>query len=293
MNTTSHSEYLKLKSVYLKPVNNAFVSDEFLKQQWSELNYLSKPDFYNAEKEYKLFKKLLSQADISIIYFPIDESTTIDSIYCRDASIATDYGMIICNMGKEGRMNEPTSHEAVFRSNAEMILGSIKSPGTLEGGDVAWLDHKTLAVGHTYRTNEEGIKQLKAMLEPKGIEVIVADLPHYKGQQDVFHLMSILSPVDKDLAVVYSPLMPIKFRNELLDRGFELVEVPDEEFQSMGCNVLAIAPRHCIMVEGNTITKERLKKAGCKVDTYKGLEVSVKGGGGPTCLTRPLLREYL
>jgi len=198
--------------------------------------------------------------------------------------------MILCNMGKLDRINEPLSQRQVFIEDDIPILGEIKTPGTLEGGDVAWLDKKTLAVGHTYRTNEGGIKQLKKLLEPKGIEIIIAELPHYKGQQDVFHLMSILSPVDKDLAVVYSPLMPIKFRNELLKRGFEFIEVPDDEFESMGCNVLAISPRQCIMVKGNPITKKRLEDAGCNVKTYKGKEISVKGGGGPTSLTRPLIR---
>jgi N-dimethylarginine dimethylaminohydrolase len=147
-----------------------------------------------------------------------------------------------------------------------------------------------LAVGYSYRTNEAGIIQLKELLEPKGISVLVVDLPHYRGKEDVFHLMSILSPVDKDLAVVYSPLMPIKFRNELLKRGFQLIEVPEVEFDSMGCNVLAISPRECVMVEGNPITRGLLEKAGCRVTTYLGKEISVKGGGGPTCLTRPLVR---
>jgi len=195
-------------------------------------------------------------------------------------------------MGKGERINEPKSHLEIYTQNNIPVLGIIEAPGTLEGGDVAWLDKKTLAVGHTYRTNPEGITQLKALLEPKGIEIIVVELPHYKGKNDVFHLMSILSPVDKDLAVVYSPLMPIKFRNELLDRGFELIEVPDEEFDSMGCNVLAIAPRQCLMVAGNPKTKQLLERTGCKVTTYKGEEISIKGGGGPTCLTRPMQRSY-
>ena len=195
-------------------------------------------------------------------------------------------------MGKGGRINEPQSHLEIFETNNISVLGIIESPGTLEGGDVAWLDENTLAVGHTYRTNLEGIAHLKTLLEPRGIEVIVAELPHYKGEQDVFHLMSILSPVDKDLAVVYSPLMPIKFRNELLVRGFELIEVPDEEFESMGCNVLAIAPRKCIMVDGNPKTKQLLELKGCEVSTYEGKDISVKGGGGPTCLTRPMKRVF-
>lgn len=290
MKTTHHSEYLKLQSVYLKSVKNAFVSDIHLKEQWRDLNYLSQPDFDKSIEEYEAFVKFLGEIEIN--YFPFEDSVTIDSIYCRDASIATVFGMILCNMGKSGRINEPKSQKQIFIKNNIPILGEIKFPGTLEGGDVAWLDEKTLAVGHTYRTNEKGISQLKKLLEPKGIEIIVAELPHYKGKQDVFHLMSILSPIDKDLAVVYSPLMPIKFRNTLIERGFMFVEIPDEEFESMGCNVLAIAPRQCIMVDGNPKTQKALIKAGCKVVTYKGHEISIKGGGGPTCLTRPLLRSF-
>ena len=292
MKTTHHSEYLKLKSVYIKTVKNAFVSDKLLKEQWKDLNYLSQPNFKESEEEYKAFQNCLEEEGIALHYFPFDDKVKIDSIYCRDASIATNFGMILCNMGKEGRINEPKSHLQEYKNKNITILGTIQSPGTVEGGDVAWIDNKTLAVGHTYRTNSVGISQLKALIEPKGIEVIVVELPHYKGKEDVFHLMSIFSPVDKNLAVVYSPLMPIKFRNELLERGFELIEVPEEEFESMGCNVLAIAPRHCVVVEGNSKTKKLLIEANCKVKVYKGNAISVKGGGGPTCLTRPLLRVY-
>ena len=215
----------------------------------------------------------------------------MDSIYCRDASIATSKGMIICNMGKEGRRNEPIAQQKAYEAQGIPLLGVITAPGTIEGGDVAWLDSKTLAVGHTYRTNEEGIKQVKALLNPLGVEVITVPMPHYRGPADVFHLMSVLSPVDNNLAVVYSPLIPIVFRNELIARGYELVEVPESEFDSMGCNVLALAPRKCLMVKGNPITKSRLEAAGCKVIEYEGAEISVKGGGGPTCLTRPILRS--
>jgi len=292
MKTTHHSEYLKLRSVYLKPVKNAFVSDIHLSEQWRDLNYLSRPDFDEAIDEYSAFEKCLIDENVALHFFPYDENVKIDSIYCRDASIATDFGMILCNMGKYARINEPRSQKNTFNEYKVPILGTIEAPGTLEGGDVAWLDETTLAVGHTYRTNVEGIRQLRALLEPHGVKVIVAELPHYKGKQDVFHLMSILSPVDKDLTVVYSPLMPIKFRNELIKRGFEFIEVPDEEFESMACNVLAIAPRNCVVVAGNPITKGKLEDAGCSVSTYKGEEISIKGGGGPTCLTRPLLRSY-
>lgn len=290
MKETHHSEYLKLASVYIKSAENSFRSEKQLSEQWQELQFLSKPNFEQSLKEYNSFHLYFTNKNIETRFFPVDEKTWIDSIYCRDASIATDFGMIICNMGKKRRVYEPKAQLEAYQQNTLEILGEITFPGTLEGGDVAWLDQNTLAVGHTYRTNEAGIDQLKALLHPKGIEVIVVELPHYKGKEDVFHLMSILSPVDKNLAVVYSPLMPIKFRNELLGRGFQLIEVPEEEFESMGCNVLAVSPRDCLMVDGNPITKKLLEEAGCQVIAYKGNEISVKGGGGPTCLTRPMKR---
>ena len=290
MKVTRHSEYLKLASVYLKSAKNSFLSEEELSEHWETLQYLSKPNFKKSLEEYAAFQTFFREKNISTCFFPINKKTKIDSIYCRDASIATDFGIIICNMGKQGRIHEPYAQLEAYKMNNVNILGEIKFPGTLEGGDVAWLDQKTLAVGHTYRTNEEGISQLEGLLQPKGIEIIVVELPHYKGKSDVFHLMSILSPVDKNLAVVYSPLMPIKFRNELLERGFQLIEVPEQEFDSMGCNVLAVAPRDCLMVAGNPITKKLLEDAGASVHIYEGNEISVKGGGGPTCLTRPIDR---
>lgn len=288
---TCHSEYHRLTKVCIKPVKNAFINEVKLAEEWKSLNYLSQPDFKEAQKEYESFVSLLDHAKSDILALPIDSYLSADAIYCRDASIATDYGMIICNMGKGARKKEPAAQKDFFEANNIPILGTIKSPGTLEGGDITWLDKNTLAVGHTYRTNLDGIAQLKEFLAPYKIEVLVADLPHYKGPADVFHLMSILSPVDKDLAVVYSPLMPVSFRNKLLERGFNLIEVPENEFESMGCNVLAVAPRKCIMVAGNPHTEKLLRDAGCTVFTYKGEEISFKGGGGPTCLTRPIQRR--
>jgi N-dimethylarginine dimethylaminohydrolase len=291
MKVTCHSEYGRIRTLYIKDVDAAFIDDKTLTREWKPLNFLKKPDLKKSRKEYKAFENLLRKNNPDISFFPRDRSVKIDSIYCRDASLATDAGMIICSMGKPGRVNEPEAEKRAFETSGVKILGKIHAPGTFEGGDAAWIDHKTLAVGHTYRTNESGIRQLAALLEPLGVEVITVPLPHYKGPSDVFHLMSIFSPVDRDMAVVYSPLMPIAFRNDLKTRGFKFVEVPDDEFESMGCNVLAVAPREVIMVSGNPKTKSLLKKAGCKVFEYEGKEISVKGGGGPTCLTRPLLRE--
>ena len=167
MKITSHSEYLKLETVFIKSVKDAFVSKCDINTQWKELNYLSQPNFDMAITEYEAFKALLKDSKVDLKYFPKDNSVKIDSIYCRDASIATDFGMILCNMGKEGRIHEPNSQRVEYLKNNIPVFGEIYSPGTLEGGDVAWLDEKTLAVGYTYRTNEEGIKQLKQLLEPK------------------------------------------------------------------------------------------------------------------------------
>ena len=287
---SAHSESGKLKSLFIKKASAAFIDDAHISEHWEALNYLGKPDITKALEEYEAFEQILKDNGAEVLYLPQDDTVNMDSIYCRDAAIATDEGMIICNMGKEGRIKEPAAEKRAFEANGIAVLGVITAPGTVEGGDVAWLNEKTLAVGHTYRTNEEGIRQLTNLLAPLGVHVMSVPMPHYKGPSDVFHLMSVLSPVDSNLAVVYSPLIPIVFRNELIARGYELVEVPDEEFDSMGCNVLALAPRVCLMVKGNPITKSRLEKAGCKVIEYQGAEISVKGGGGPTCLTRPVMR---
>jgi N-dimethylarginine dimethylaminohydrolase len=192
-------------------------------------------------------------------------------------------------MGKPARRKEPAAQGDAFRAAGIPVIGAIEPPGTLEGGDVVWFDERTVAIGRGYRTNAEGVRQFRDCLEPH-VDVVVVPLPHYRGPEDVFHLMSILSPVDEDLAVVYSPLMPVPFREWLLARGTRFVEVPDEEFESMGANVLALAPRRVLLLDGNPVTRARLEAARAEVLTYDGSEISLKGGGGPTCLTRPLTR---
>ena len=290
MKPTAHTESGKLQSVLIKPVQHAFLDNERIDAEWEMLNYLGRPDLEKAVEEYAVFEQLLRDAGAEVHVLPPDENLTMDSLYCRDAAIITDHGAILCNMGKAARKKEPAAERLAFDRLGIPILGEIQAPGTLEGGDVAWLDRGTLAVGYSYRTNLSGIAQLEQLFRPFGMEILRVDLPHYKGPGDVFHLMSVFSPVAEDLAVVYAPLMPIAFRNELIRRGMRLVEVPDEEFDSMGCNVLALAPRTCLMVEGNPKTRAALEAEGCRVVTYRGEEISVKGGGGPTCLTRPIAR---
>jgi N-dimethylarginine dimethylaminohydrolase len=290
MNETAQSEVGTLRRVLLKHPREAFGAPERIDAEWRTLNFTAAPDLARAIDDYERFTAMLRASGTAIDFLPAAPGTTMDSLFVRDASIVCDRGAILCRMGKPQRAGEPEAQAASLRAAGVEVLGRIEPPGTLEGGDVAWLDARTLAVGRGYRTNDDGIRQLRALLGDAIDELIVVPLPHWRGPSDVFHLMSILSPVDRDLAVVYSPLMPVPFREALLARGMQLVEVPDAEFDSMGCNVLAIAPRRCVMVAGNPLTRDRLERAGCEVLEYEGAEISLKGGGGPTCLTRPLRR---
>ena len=221
---------------------------------------------------------------------PPDPRTTLDSIYVRDASLVSRSGSILCAMGKQERVTEPSAQEHTLEAAGMAISGRIEPPGRLEGGDLIWIDGRTIAVGRGYRTNAEGIHQLRHIVGSE-VDVMEVPLPHWRGQGDVMHLMSLISPLDRDLAVVYSRLLPVPFREWLLERGLRLVEVPDEEFDTMGTNVLALARRRCLMLSGNPLTRQALERTGCEVLEYEGAEISVKGAGGPTCLTRPLIRE--
>jgi N-dimethylarginine dimethylaminohydrolase len=194
-------------------------------------------------------------------------------------------------MGKAERATEPAAQENALDGLGFMIAGHITAPGTLEGGDVIWLDDETVAVGRGYRTNADGIRQLRALVG-ESVDVVEVPLPHWHGQSDVMHLMSLISPIDRDLVVVYSRLLPVPFREWLLERGMRLVEVPDQEFETMGTNVLALAPRRCLMLEGNPLTRRAIEQSGCEVLEYEGSEISVKGAGGPTCLTRPVRASH-
>ena len=229
--------------------------------------------------------------EIEINFLPKDSSTTLDSIYTHDPCVITDEGIILCNMGKNERQSEPSAISKYFESIDIPIIGSIHSPGKLEGGDVVWIDDQTLAIGEGYRTNSEGINQLKELIDPFVKKIISVPLPHWTGPNDCLHLMSNLSPIDNNLFLVYSKLLPVPFIEYLIERDIKLIEVPDEEYESMGCNVLALAPKIALMLKGNPITQSRLEAEDVKVYIYNGDEISLKGSGGPTCLTRPFLRS--
>jgi N-dimethylarginine dimethylaminohydrolase len=287
------SDFAPLSSVALKHPHDAFVDEPTIAAQWRALNFAAPPDLARAADEFERFADILQSAGAAVQLLPRDGRTTLDSIYVRDASIVCDRGVILCRMGKPAREHEPAAQEDAFArggSDRLPILGRIEPPGTVEGGDVCWLDTRTLVVGRGYRTNDDGIRQLRELLAGSVDELLVVPLPHWRGHAEVMHIMSLVSPVDRDLAVVYSPLLPVPFRERLLERGIALVEVPDDEFESMGTNVLALAPRSCVMLAGNPKTRGALERAGARVTVYEGQEINVKGGGGPTCITRPLRR---
>lgn len=289
MNFAPLNEFGPLRRVALRRPQESFIDQPAIDGQWRALNYTAPPDMARAIAEHDRLAAILREAGAEIDFLPADPSLGLDSIYVRDAAIVAPSGLVLCNMGKPARSAEPGVNGRALAQAGVPVAGAIADNGRIEGGDLVWLDDRTLAVGRTYRTNDDGIRQLKALVGSR-VEVIVAAMPHYRGPSDVFHLMSVLSPLDHDLALVYSPLMPIPFRERLLARGIRLVEVPDAEFDSMGCNVLALAPRRCLMVSGNPLTRAALEQAGVSVVEYDGMEISAKGQGGPTCLTRPLQR---
>jgi N-dimethylarginine dimethylaminohydrolase len=300
MTSAALTEVDRLIRVAVKHPRDAFIDSATIGRQWQDLGFLAPPDLDQASREHDRFIDALQAAGAAVHSLPPDADTTLDSIYVRDASIVCAKGLILCRMGKPQRIGEPAAQERALCGShawgppsggpAMPVCGRIESPGSAEGGDVIWLDSRTFVVGRGYRTNAEGIRQLRAILG-RDVDVIEVPLPHWRGQQDVMHLMSLISPIDHDMAVVYSRLLPVPFREWLLDRGIRLVEVPDEEFDTMGTNVLALAPSRCLMLSGNPRTRAALERAGAEVFEYEGSEISVKGAGGPTCLTRPLERR--
>ena len=283
------NEYGPLRRVALRHPCAAFGGPEAVAASWRALGYGAAPDFDRACADYGRFAAILADAGAAIDFLPAGNGLTLDSLYVRDAALIAPGGIVLANMGKAARDGEPEAMAAACQALGLSVAGRITGDGRLEGGDVIWLDQATCAVGQGYRTNAAGIGQLAELLGPE-VEVIVVPLPHYKGPHDVFHLMSIISPLDHDLALVHSPLMPVPFRDWLLARGIHLAEAAAEEFETLGCNALALGPRRCLMTEGNPQTRARLEAAGCEVLTYDGGEISMKGAGGPTCLTRPLVR---
>ena len=274
-----------LKKVLVRRPDEAFGSAD--PALW---HYVSQPDLERAQAEHDGLVTTLREAGCEVLYHQAELPEHADAIFTHDPVIVTDQGSVILRMGKEQRRGEEAAIGATLEELGVPTLAALEGEATAEGGDLLWLDHDTLAVGRGYRTNAEGLRQLTAALRPLGVETVEVQLPHGDGPVSCLHLMSVISMLDHDLAVVHLPLLPVPFVELLSDRGIELVEVPDQEYPTMGPNVLALAPRRCLMIEGNPVTGERLEAAGCEVLTYRGEELSLKAEGGATCLTRPILR---
>lgn len=280
-----HSMVSPLQRVLIKRPDEHFVVDD--PERW---HYTGVPDLAVAQEEHDVLTGLLRRAGCEVLGHEESQPDRADSVYVFDPVWITDHGAIVLSMGKALRRGEEQAMARRLEALDIPILFALKGDARAEGGDMFWLDERTLAVGRGFRTNAKGIDQLTRGLQPYGISVMPVDLPYFTGPEACLHLLSLISMVDVDLAVVYPPLMAVSFHEELERRGISQVVVPEEEFPTMGPNVLAVAPRHCIMLEGNPITQGRLEAAGCTVETYPGREISWRAEGGPTCLTRPILR---
>jgi dimethylargininase len=257
---------------------------------WRAYGWRFEPDPSTMAEEHEAFRALLGADGAEVVLAETPHGPDPDAIYAYDPALVADEGAILLRPGKEGRRGELDAMATDFVEAGVPIAGRLVAPALAEGGDTVWLDERTLLVGRGYRTNDEGILALQELLPE--VEVLSFDLPHHHGAGEVMHLMSFLSPLDDDLAAVYLPLMPVRLVELLREREIELVEVPDEEFESMGPNVLALGPRVALALAGNDETRRRMERAGVDVRVYRGDHISRPGDGGPTCLTRPLLRGH-
>lgn len=255
--------------------------------RWREHGWRAAPDQTAAAAEHETLCGLLEQAGAEVVVSGHDPGNP-DAIYTYDPVLVGREGAVLLRPGKESRRREPAAVVPTLEAAGVPVVAELEAPALAEGGDTLWLDERTLLVGIGYRTNEEAVPALEDAFQ--GVEVVVFDLPHWNGEREVMHLMSFISPLDRDLALVYPRIAPVRLLRLLAERGIGVVEVPDEEFASQGPNVLALGPRRALALEGNDLTRRRMERAGVDVTVYRGDEISKKGDGGPTCLTRPLLR---
>lgn len=253
-------------------------------------HYRTRPDMAAAQEEHDALVTLLRESGAEVI--PHDQPTTrsADAIYVHDPAIVTNAGAILLQMGKSLRKDEPQAIGAALAAAGIPMYRQLTGAARAEGGDLVWIDERTLAAGVGFRTNAEGVRQLEAALSPLDVAVVALPIPAPPDREACLHLMSFFSMLDRDLAVVHPPSLPPELAELLEARGVQCVAVAEQEIETMAPNVLAVAPRDCIMLEGSPLTRRRLEAAGCRVRTYRGLEISLNAEGGPTCLTRPVLR---
>jgi N-dimethylarginine dimethylaminohydrolase len=258
--------------------------------RWRDLGFHHAPDFDHAQAQHDALCRELEAADAETIELPPASDLSLDAVYTHDASLATDFGLIAMRPGKPNRVVEGGHHAAFGIRVGIPTFAEIVEPGTTEAGDIVWLDSKTLLIGHGYRTNAAGIAQIRGLLAPKGIDVLSAPLPYGPGPSACLHLMSLISLLDGHTALVDLPWLAVETVELLKSRGFTLIEIDDAERDSLACNVLALGEKRLLAIEENRKTNDRLRQAGFDVRTFPGSELCINGSGGPTCLTRPLLR---
>ena len=286
-----NSNVSTLKTVLLKNPQAAFKSQKTIDLQWQDLNFIDKPDFKKSVMQYENFIDILNDNNVEILYIPEDEITSLDSIYTHDPIFMTPNGAVIGNMGKTQRKPETIMMKNYLNEIGVPIFGEIINDATLEGGDVIWIDEKTVAAGLTYRTNNKGIDQLRKILSTISIEVISVDLPHWNGPVDVLHLMSLISPLNENLFLIYKKLLPIGLLKLLKQLDIKTISIADEDYDSLGCNVLPLSTTKCLITSGNDKTFKIIEENGIEVIEFQASEICYKGSGGPTCLTRPIYRK--
>jgi N-dimethylarginine dimethylaminohydrolase len=257
---------------------------------WRELGYFHEPDEQLAGSQHVRIVEVLESVGSEVVFLSADEALGLDSVYTHDASFPTDRGMVLMHPGKIARRGEPSRHEVLFESLGVPVLGRIEPPGVAEGGDIVWLESETILIGEGYRTNAEGIDQLRKLVAPMGVEVQSAPLPHGPGPGACLHLMSLMSVLDEKVMLVDLPWLAVSTVRSLEKRRFHLIPIDVSERDSLACNVLALGNRKLLAIEANEKTNARLTSEGFEVLTFPGSEISANGSGGPTCLTRPFLR---
>jgi N-dimethylarginine dimethylaminohydrolase len=290
-NFNGHSMTGELLRVMVCPPGNAGWNVPGKAAAWRELGFRHAPDFAAAQTQHAILRRLLSEGGAEVVCLPPTESLTLDAVYAHDASLATDYGLVLMDPGKKSRVPEAQAHADFCGQLGIPRFGEIRAPGVSESGDIIWLDSRTLLVGDGYRTNKVGIEQMRALLSSKNVKVLSAPLPYGPGPSACLHLMSLMSMLDEKTILVDLPWLAVETVELLKGRGFRLIEIEYIERDTLACNVLSLGGKRLIALEENAKTNQRMREAGFDVRTFPGSEICINGEGGPTCLTRPLLRN--
>jgi N-dimethylarginine dimethylaminohydrolase len=285
-----HSMVTKLQRVLVCSPRAAGWDIPAIADRWRELSFLHPPEFATAQAQHDQLCERLASLGAEVIHLPRASDLSLDAVYTHDPSLATDQGLIGLNPGKTNRIPEAKHHVEFCNSIGIPEAGQILQPGKTEGGDMVWLDSSTLLVGQGYRTNSAGIAQMRALLQPHGAEVISAPLPHGTGPSACLHLMSLMSLLNENTVLVDLPWLAVETVELLQSRNYRLVEIEYSERDTLACNVLSLGDNRLLALDENQKTNQNLRQAGFEVQTFSGSELCVNGGGGPTCLTRPLLR---